>query len=103
MQRIVVYAPKYPIHPAMKLRQALLDLFDGLTEYSGVGSWRNSKGNAVGEGVFVFEIITDEHIPHDALADAIAKYQAEAEQEEVLCTIEHHIQIFDWRNYERTL
>jgi len=81
-----MYIPKYPMHPYLKLRERLLDLYDGLTESPmSVGAWRNYLGKYVQEGVSVMTVLVHrDNATH--LEYLLQQYKDEAKQECVLYT-----------------
>ena len=87
MVKVDIYIPKEPVHPYMRLRQALMDAYNSLTEAPMcVGAWTNAAGDWVQEGVSVITLITEESmIPY--IKRQLQIYKKDGKQEAVLFTV----------------
>lgn len=86
MVKIQMYIPKYPMHPYLRLREALAEV-SGYTEHCMcAGSWKDGSGGIIEEGVVVIEMIAEqEDVPR--INRCLMDYKVDAEQESVLYTV----------------
>ena len=86
--KVVFYIPREPVAPAMRLQDALVGTFTGITVVQGVGSWRSPKGVLCQEGVHVITLFcTDATYNRDEVRYLAMQYMREAYQECVLYEI----------------
>lgn len=85
-RRLEVYAPREPVHQAIALKNKLVQMFGGCTEYMGIGTWEGIE-----EPVFKFEVFTPGLHSTEAiltLEDALLRYKEDAKQECVLYVLD---------------
>ena len=86
--KVVFYLPREPAAPAMRLQDALVGTFTGITVVQGVGSWCSPKGVLYQEGVEVITLFcTDTTHTRDEVHYLATRYMREAYQECVLYEI----------------
>lgn len=88
MMKIVMYIPREPITPGLRLQDKLLSIFGGITVVQGVGAWANQRGVVIQEGVNVITVFAEDRaINRDTVECIATAYMREAYQESVLYEI----------------
>jgi hypothetical protein len=88
MMKVVMYIPREPITPGLRLQDKLLSSFGGVTVVQGVGAWTNQRGEVIQEGVNVITVFAEDRASNrDAIDSVATSYMREAYQESVLYEI----------------
>lgn len=94
MIQVQMYIPKYPMHPALHLRNRLIENLPGITEAPMcAGAWKNVQGECIQEGVCIITCLVEPEML--SIIDSILmQYKQDAQQEQVPYTVQEVQAIF---------